>query len=197
MKTALSYTPINIYWYQSPRLVSISFDQYTLIIVLISMLYYLQLTQYMDPLYQSHQKLDLIIKQNTRDLVPKSLKEPIFPQSPCGHLSLELASQSCQVLDKQFFLKETIMASSSSTVTDTSKPVSDLSLRTSTANRLDYLYEISHVPEDSKIPITDFRIVNPYTVFNKPQPSFNKTIKKDYWSFSSFYCKRICPGFQL
>ena len=42
------------------------------------------------------------------------------------------------------------------------------------SNRLDYLYEISHVPEDSKIPITDFPIVNPYTIFNKPQSSFKK-----------------------
>ena len=47
------------------------------------------------------------------------------------------------------------MASSSSAVTDTSKPTFDPSLRTSTANRLDYLYEISPIPEDSKIPITD------------------------------------------
>ena len=58
------------------------------------------------------------------------------------------------------------------------KPVFDLSLRKSTANRLDYLYEISHVPKDSKIPITDFPIVNPYTVFDKPQVSFKKSIKK-------------------
>ena len=70
------------------------------------------------------------------------------------------------------------MASSFSAVIDTFKPTFDLSLRTSTANRLDYLYEISHVPEDSKIPITDFPIVNPYTMFNKPQPTFKKTIKK-------------------
>ena len=70
------------------------------------------------------------------------------------------------------------MANSSFVVTDTPKPVSDLSLRTSTANRLGYLYKISHVPEDSKIPITNFPIVNPYTVFNKPQPSFKKIIKK-------------------
>ena len=70
------------------------------------------------------------------------------------------------------------MASSSSEVTDTTKPTFDLSLHKSTANRLDYLYEISHVPEDSKIPITDFPIVNPYTVFDKPQSSFKKSIKK-------------------
>ena len=70
------------------------------------------------------------------------------------------------------------MASSFSAVIDTFKPTFDLSLRTSIANRLDYLYEISHVPEDSKIPITDLPIVNPYTMFNKPQPSFKKTIKK-------------------
>ena len=70
------------------------------------------------------------------------------------------------------------MASPSLEVTDTTKSVFDLSLRKSTANRLDYLYEISHVPEDSKIPITDFPIVNPYTVFDKPQVSFKKSIKK-------------------
>ena len=58
------------------------------------------------------------------------------------------------------------MASPSLEVTDTTKSVFDLSLRKSTANRLDYLYEISHVPEDSKIPITDFPIVNPYTVLD-------------------------------
>ena len=48
----------------------------------------------------------------------------------------------------------------------TTKSTFDLSLRKSTPNRLDYLYEISHVPEDNKIPITDFPIVNPYTVFD-------------------------------
>ena len=69
------------------------------------------------------------------------------------------------------------MTSSPSEVTDTTKLVFDFSLRKSTANRLDYLYEISHVPEDSKIPITDFPIVNPYTVFDKPQASFKKSIK--------------------
>ena len=70
------------------------------------------------------------------------------------------------------------MASSSSEAIDITKPTFDLSLRKSTANRLDYLYEISHVPENSKIPITDFPIVNPYTVFDKPQVSFKKSIKK-------------------
>ena len=64
------------------------------------------------------------------------------------------------------------MASSSSAVTDTTKPTFNLSFCTSTANRLGYLYEISHVLEDSKIPISDFPMVNPYTMFNKPQPSF-------------------------
>ena len=70
------------------------------------------------------------------------------------------------------------MASSSSEVTDATKLAFDLSLRKSTANRLDYLYEISHVPEDSKIAIIEFFIVNPYTVFDKPQVSFKKSIKK-------------------
>ena len=70
------------------------------------------------------------------------------------------------------------MANSSLVVIDTTKPTFDLSLHTSITNRLDYLYEISHVPEDSKIPIIDFPIVNPYAVFDKPQNSFKKSIKK-------------------
>ena len=40
------------------------------------------------------------------------------------------------------------------------------------------MYEISHVLEDSKIPIIDFPIVNPYTILDKPQVSFKKSIKK-------------------
>ena len=70
------------------------------------------------------------------------------------------------------------MASSSLEVVDTIKPAFDLSLRKSTANSLDYLYEISHVPEVNKIPITDCPIVNPYTGFDKPQNSFKKNHKK-------------------
>ena len=72
------------------------------------------------------------------------------------------------------------MASLSFTDIDTSKIFSNLTLCRSTSNRLDYLYEVSHVPKDSKIPINDFPIVNPYTVFNKPQSSLlkKKTIKK-------------------
>ena len=89
------------------------------------------------------------------------------------------------------------MASSSSEVIDTTKSAFDLSLQKSTANRLDYLYEISHVLEDSKIPITNFPIVNPYIVFDKPQVSFKKSIKKTFRSFSTFYSKRICPSLQV
>ena len=75
------------------------------------------------------------------------------------------------------------------------------SLCRSIANRLDYLYEISHVPEDSKIPITDFSIVNPYTIFNKPQSSLKKTIKKIWGTHtqrgrtqSQRGCKKIIMG---
>ena len=108
----------------------------------------------------------------------KSSKESSLPQSPCGCMSLELALLSCQVLGKQFFPKESTMASSSFTNTDTSKFFSNFPHCKFIANRLEYLYEISHVPEYSKIPITDFPIVNPYIVFNKPQSSLKKTIKK-------------------
>ena len=65
------------------------------------------------------------------------------------------------------------MANSSSEVIDTTKPTFDLSLRKSTANRLDYLYEISHAPEDSEIPITDFRIVNILCLINLKSPLEN------------------------
>ena len=61
------------------------------------------------------------------------------------------------------------MASSSSEVTDTTNPTFDISLRKSTANRVDYLFEISHVSKDSKIPITDFPIVSPYTMLINPK----------------------------
>ena len=70
------------------------------------------------------------------------------------------------------------MASSSLEVVDTIKPAFDLSLRKSTANSLDYLYEISHIPEVNKIPITDCPIVNPYNGIDKPQNSFKKNHKK-------------------
>ena len=73
----------------------------------------------------------------------------------------------------------------------------DPSLRKSTANRLDYLYEISHVPKDSKIPINDFPIVNPYTIFNKPQSSLKIIYIYIYWPFSTFYYKRICPSLKV
>ena len=69
------------------------------------------------------------------------------------------------------------MANTSSAEIDTSKFPFDPSLRRSIANRLDYLYENSHVPEDSKIPIIDFPVVNSYTISNKPQSSLKKTIK--------------------
>ena len=95
-------------------------------------------------------------------------------------------------------LKTLIMASSSSAITDTSQPTFDPSFHTSTTNRLNYLYEISHVPKDSKIPITNFPIVNPYTVFNKPQPSFKKTIKKKFIGPSHpSTVKEYTPGFQV
>ena len=89
------------------------------------------------------------------------------------------------------------MASSSLEVIDTTKSAFDLSLRKSTANRLDYLYEISHVLEDSKIHITDFPIVNPYTVFDKPQVSFKKSIKKLLGPSRSSIVKEYVQAFKF
>ena len=89
------------------------------------------------------------------------------------------------------------MVSSSLEVIDTTKPTFDLSLCKSTANRLDYLYEISYVPEDSEIPITDFPIVNPYTVFDKPQVSFKKSINKLLGPFQSSTVKEYVQAFKF
>ena len=89
------------------------------------------------------------------------------------------------------------MVSSSLEVIDTTKPTFDLSLRKSTANRLDYLYEISYVPEDSEIPITDFPIVNPYTVFDKPQVSFKKSINKLLGPSQSSTVKEYVQAFKF
>lgn len=42
------------------------------------------------------------------------------------------------------------------------------SFKTTAVSKLDYLYEIEYLPEDSKVPPSQFPIINPYTVYCKP-----------------------------
>ncbi|KAJ9547114.1 hypothetical protein OSB04_019657 [Centaurea solstitialis] len=51
---------------------------------------------------------------------------------------------------------------------------SSTSFRKSSTSKIDQLYEISYVPDDSKIPITSMPLVNPYSVFSKPNNSLSK-----------------------
>ncbi|KAJ9562160.1 hypothetical protein OSB04_007320 [Centaurea solstitialis] len=51
---------------------------------------------------------------------------------------------------------------------------SSTSFRQSSASKIDQLYEISYVPNDSKIPINSMPLVNPYSVFSKPNNSISK-----------------------
>ncbi|ESQ51076.1 hypothetical protein EUTSA_v10022984mg, partial [Eutrema salsugineum] len=50
--------------------------------------------------------------------------------------------------------------------------------RKSTSSKIDYLYEIEYVSEDSKVPITQLPLLNPYKAFTKPNSSFPKVIKQ-------------------
>jgi len=69
--------------------------------------------------------------------------------------------------------------------TDPTFSRSNSSLRHSNASRIDQLYEISYVSDESKIPITSMPLVNPYHVFSKPQTSFTKKVKKIIGSSSN------------
>ncbi|ESQ39485.1 hypothetical protein EUTSA_v10001266mg [Eutrema salsugineum] len=50
--------------------------------------------------------------------------------------------------------------------------------RKSTSSKIDYLYEIEYVSEDSKVPITQLPLLNPDKVFTKPKSTFPKVIKQ-------------------
>ena len=57
----------------------------------------------------------------------------------------------------------------------TSSSMSDLSLRKSVSNKLDYLYEVSIEPE--VVNPTSLPLINPYSAFGKQQLSTLRTIK--------------------
>jgi len=48
------------------------------------------------------------------------------------------------------------------------------SFKTTAASKLDYLYEIEYLPEDSKVPPSQFPVINPYQVYCKSHSSFKK-----------------------
>ncbi|KAJ9550757.1 hypothetical protein OSB04_014802 [Centaurea solstitialis] len=68
---------------------------------------------------------------------------------------------------------------------------SSTSFRQSSASKIDQLYEISYVPDDSKIPITSMPLVNPYSVFSKPNNSLSKKVKKLIGSTSAQQIKEF------
>ncbi|GJR09665.1 zinc finger, CCHC-type, viral movement protein [Tanacetum coccineum] len=48
----------------------------------------------------------------------------------------------------------------------------------SSASKIDQLYEISYVPDDSRIPVSEMPLVNPYQIFTKPTNSITKRVKQ-------------------
>lgn len=50
--------------------------------------------------------------------------------------------------------------------------------RSSSISLLDSLYEITYLPEDDKIPVTKFPIVNPYNIFLKHTNFFTTSVKQ-------------------
>ncbi|KAJ9547117.1 hypothetical protein OSB04_019660 [Centaurea solstitialis] len=68
---------------------------------------------------------------------------------------------------------------------------SSTNFRQSSASKIDQLYEISYVPDDSKIPITSTPLVNPYSVFSKPNNSISKKVKKLIGSTSTQQIKEF------
>ncbi|GJS01530.1 putative zinc finger, CCHC-type containing protein [Tanacetum coccineum] len=55
---------------------------------------------------------------------------------------------------------------------------SSSSFRQSSASKIDQLYEISYVPDDSRIPVSEMPLVNPYQIFTKPTNSITKRVKQ-------------------
>ncbi|PON71893.1 Viral movement protein [Parasponia andersonii] len=51
------------------------------------------------------------------------------------------------------------------------------SLRKSSASKLEYLYELNYVSEESKITSENLPLINPYHAFTKPSSSFTQSIK--------------------
>lgn len=52
------------------------------------------------------------------------------------------------------------------------------SFKTTQGSKLDYLYEIEYLLEDSSVSPSHFPVINPYQVYYKPHSSFKRKIKK-------------------
>ncbi|KAL3614490.1 hypothetical protein CASFOL_041576 [Castilleja foliolosa] len=52
------------------------------------------------------------------------------------------------------------------------------SFRKTTSNKIDYLYEVEYMSDNSKVPITELPLLNPYRAFTKPNTTFPKSIKQ-------------------
>ncbi|KAL8228432.1 hypothetical protein R6Q57_016016 [Mikania cordata] len=74
---------------------------------------------------------------------------------------------------------------------DSRLPRSLSNIRNITSSQRDQLYEVSYVPEDSKIPITNMPLVNPYNVFSKPSTSFSRKVRKLIGSSTNPYVKEF------
>ncbi|KAL3638190.1 hypothetical protein CASFOL_017561 [Castilleja foliolosa] len=51
------------------------------------------------------------------------------------------------------------------------------SFRKTTSSKIDYLYEVEYMSENSKVPITELPLLNPYRAFTKPNTTLPKSIK--------------------
>ncbi|VVB04427.1 unnamed protein product [Arabis nemorensis] len=51
------------------------------------------------------------------------------------------------------------------------------SFRRSTSNKIDYVYEVEYVSDDTKVPITQLSLLNPYKAFTKPNTTLPKVLK--------------------
>lgn len=54
------------------------------------------------------------------------------------------------------------------------------SFKSTAVAKLDYLYEIEYLPEDSKVPISQFPVINPYAICSKPQSSLKKLVGTEH-----------------
>lgn len=55
---------------------------------------------------------------------------------------------------------------------------SSSSFWSTSSSKLEYIYEIEYVLEESRIPSTEFPVINPFSVYTKPSKDLKKTFQK-------------------
>lgn len=70
------------------------------------------------------------------------------------------------------------------------------SLRRSTSSKIGYIYEVENVNSDSKVPITQLLLLNPYKIFTKPNSTFQKVIKHVFGP-NKHFAKKLVLALQL